>query len=347
MNQPSVTSTDLQPNQPGQSGSSHPFSVLTPDNLLDAVEAQGFACDGRVFALNSYENRVYQIGLEGAEPVIAKFYRPQRWSDEQILEEHEFCYELAAADFPVVVPMQQAEQSLFHVEISEAEQQQPFRFALFERRGGRAPELSDAEHLRTLGRYLGRLHAVGQQREFQHRPAVDLASYGYDAVDYISDYSIPPKLEEAWLTLTEDLLDMIADRFELLPDVSYLRAHADCHIGNILWRDDKPNFVDFDDARSAPAIQDLWMLTSGEQASQSEQLDTILSGYELFCHFDRREQILIEPLRTLRMLHHAAWLAKRWDDPAFPLAFPWFNTDAYWQGQILSLREQLAILQEG
>ena len=317
----------------------HPYDQLTPNRVLDAVERLGHHCDARILPLNSYENRVYQVGIEQAEPLIAKFYRPQRWSDRQILEEHAFSAELAALDIPVVPPLANGGgETLFcHCD---------FRFALFPRRGGRAPELDNPDNLEILGRYLGRIHAAGKTAPFRHRPTIDVQSYAVDSFQLLrgSDF-VPMELATAYRTLAEDL---IARLQALFGGVNYnsIRLHGDCHPGNILWRDQLPHFVDFDDCRNGPAIQDLWMLLSGDRRQQTGQLDALLRGYRQFCDFDPAELPLIEGLRTLRIMHYAAWLARRWHDPAFPQAFPWFNTARYWGEHILELREQMAALQE-
>ncbi|KDE40175.1 MAG: serine/threonine protein kinase [Nitrincola lacisaponensis] len=318
----------------------HPFEALTPDFILDAIEAQGFLSDGRILALNSYENRVYQVGIEDSVPLIAKFYRPGRWSDAQILEEHQFCYELEAQELSVVTPLRNTEgESLLHY--------QDFRLALFPRRGGRAPDLDNPDHLYQLGYTLGRMHLVGAAHPFVERPVLDLASFGYNSIELIARDFIPASLREAYLSLTRDLMLKVEAAFSLFDDLRYIRVHGDCHGGNLLWRDDVAHFVDFDDSRMAPAVQDLWMLLSESERSQRElQLAEVLAGYQEFADFDPRELHLVEPLRTLRMLHYSAWLARRWQDPAFPLSFPWFNTERYWGEHILQLREQLSALDE-
>lgn len=317
----------------------HPFDALTPDFVMDAVESLGFTCDCRVMALNSYENRVYQVGIEDDAPLIVKFYRPQRWSDVQIGEEHAFCFELAEHELPVVAPWRDpAGDSLFHFG--------PFSFALFPRRGGHAPEFDNLDNLFILGRLLGRIHAIGAGRNFLHRPAIDLAHYGRESVELLSERFVPTEYRESWQALTEQLLQSLEQALAEGGQCRWIRVHGDCHSGNMLWRDGAPHFVDFDDARSAPAVQDLWMLLSGDRVRQQQQLGKLLEGYHQFCDFDLRELRLIEPLRTLRMLYHSAWLARRWDDPAFPRAFPWFNSMRFWGEQIVSLREQLAALQE-
>lgn len=319
--------------------SSHPYSVLTPERMLDAVEAQGYRCDGRITALNSYENRVFQLGIEDELPLIAKFYRPARWSYDQILEEHAFCAELTSTEWPVVAP-------LVGPNGQSAHRDGEFVFALFNRFGGHAPELDNLDTIEVLGRSLGRLHAVGALSPFQHRPTINIEDYGVASREVLlSNDNLPPFLRESYDTLTRDILKIIDARFR---DCQYtpIRIHADCHIGNILWRDDRAVFVDFDDCRMGPAVQDLWMLLSGDRQEQTEQLDALLEGYEMFHEFDDRELSLIESLRTLRMMHYAAWIARRWSDPAFPTAFSWFNTERYWAEHILALREQFAILHE-
>lgn len=319
--------------------SRHPFDSLTPAFIMDAVESQGFRCDCRTLALNSYENRVYQVGIEESLPLIAKFYRPGRWSDDQILEEHGFCLELAELELPVVAPLiNAAGESMFRHE--------GFRFALYPRQGGHAPEFDNLDNLEILGRMLGRIHRIGAVRPFGHRPTLDLESFGRAGVALILERFIPGEYRESYGAVTGMLLESIEAVLEEVGPVRYLRAHGDCHSGNILWRDNAPHFVDFDDARMAPAVQDLWMMLSGERPRQSAQLEALLEGYTEFCDFDPRELRLIEALRALRMLHYSAWLAARWEDPIFPRTFPWFNTVNYWGEQILALREQLAALQE-
>ena len=317
----------------------HPFAVLTPDFLLAAVEAQGFTCDGRLAALNSYENRVYQVGIEDGEPLIAKFYRPRRWSDAQIAEEHEFCVELAALELPVVAPLPAADGATLH-------HYQGLRFALFPRRGGRAPELDCPDTLVTLGRTLARIHAAGAVRPFRHRERLDAHSRGHDSIELIAADFIPDGLRAAYASVAREVLARVEAAFAALPDIAWIRSHGDCHPGNLLWRDTAPHFVDFDDAVMAPAVQDLWMLLSGERAQAELQLAELMAGYQEFHDFDPRELRLIEPLRALRIIHYAAWLARRVDDPAFLQAFPWFNTERYWGEHILALREQLAALAE-
>ncbi|MBJ6748836.1 serine/threonine protein kinase [Geomonas anaerohicana] len=317
----------------------HPFHTLTPNFIMDAVESQGYRCDCRTSALNSYENRVYQVGIEEEKPLIAKFYRPGRWSDEQIIEEHRFCLELAEHELSVVPPIVNASgASLFHYH--------GFRFALYPRQGGHAPEFDNDDNLLILGRMLGRIHSIGAVRPFEHRPTLDSRDFGHDSVALIRERFIPQEYRESYEAVTSQLLQVVDDAFASVPQVHYIRAHGDCHAGNILWRDDAPHFVDFDDARMAPAVQDLWMMLSGDRPRQLAQLAQLIKGYEEFCDFNPAELRLVEALRALRMLHYSAWLARRWDDPAFPTAFPWFNTVRYWGEHILQLREQVAALDE-
>jgi Ser/Thr protein kinase RdoA (MazF antagonist) len=322
-----------------------PFAGLNPHLILDAVESVGLRPDGRLTALNSYENRVYQIGLERGEPsaptsVVAKFYRPARWSDEAILEEQAFTAELAAREIPVVSALRLGEGTTLH-------RYGGFRFAVFPTRGGRAPELEDPATLEWIGRFIGRIHAVGGTADFSVRPELNLETFGTEPADYLrSSGLVPADLVPAYESVVAQALDGARRCYERAGDVRRLRLHGDCHAGNILWTDDGPHFVDFDDCRMGPAIQDLWMLLAGEREDRGRQLADVLAGYEVFCEFDARELYLEEALRTLRLIHYSAWLAKRWEDPAFPAAFPWFNTQRYWQDRILELREQIARMDE-
>jgi len=317
----------------------HPYSVLTPDLVLDAIESLGVLPDGRQLALNSYENRVYQVGMEDSPPLIAKFYRPERWSDEAILEEHSFVAELAEAEIPVVTPLSFDNKTLHHFG--------GFAFALFPRQGGRAPELGNSDTLKWLGRFIGRIHALGKTKPFAHRPSLTPESFGIESRDWLLSHDfIPPELMASWKSTVDMALEGVARCYERAGKLPLIRLHGDCHMGNVLWTDAGPHFVDFDDSRQGPAIQDLWMLLSGEREEMQLQLNNVLGGYRTFCDFNLRELHLLEPLRTLRLLHFSGWLARRWDDPAFPAAFPWFNTQRYWQDRILELREQIALMDE-
>jgi len=315
-----------------------PYYRLDPDTIIQSIESTGLLCDGHLLALNSYENRVYQIGIENAEPLISKFYRPARWTDEQILEEHAFALEIAGAEIPLIPPLEINGRTLHEHE--------GFRFALFERRGGRGPELDRKDTRVWLGRFLGRIHAVGACRPFNVRPELTIESFGHDAIKTLDEGEwVPAHLETAFFSLARDLMVSVEASFERAGDFDIIRLHGDCHPGNILWRDG-PFFVDLDDCRSGPAVQDLWMLLSGETHEMAGQMQDVLDGYTQFHDFNLRELQLIEALRTLRMLHHAAWLAKRWQDPAFPIAFPWFGEPRYWEDLVLGLREQLGRMQE-
>ncbi|MGK2953402.1 MAG: serine/threonine protein kinase [Thiobacillus sp.] len=319
--------------------SSHPYSALTPDCALDALDSTGLKADGRLLALNSYENRVYQMGVEDTGPVVVKFYRPERWSDAAILEEHAYTAELAAREIPVVAP-QELNGTTLHTHAG-------FRFAVYPKQGGRTPEFDRADTLQRMGRFLGRIHAVGAQQDFVHRPTLDIETFGYASRDFLcSGNWLSPDLIAAWDSVVDHALTSVAYCYERAGQVRAIRLHGDCHTGNVLWTDDGPHFVDFDDSRMGPAVQDLWMLLSGERDEQQAQMTEILTGYEDFMEFDPRELHLVEALRTLRLIHYAAWLARRWDDPAFPAAFPWFNTQQYWQARILELREQIALMDE-
>jgi Ser/Thr protein kinase RdoA (MazF antagonist) len=306
---------------------------------MDAIESQGFPCDCRVFALNSYENRVYQVGIEDAQPLIAKFYRPDRWSVEQIQEEHDFCFELVEHELPIVAPVKDAHGKSLR-------QFDQFHFALYPRQGGHAPEFDNLDNLKILGRLLGRIHAAGAVKPFTHRPTLDRESFGTNSVRLIEESFIPDEYRASYVAVTGQLLEAIDKILDAVGEVRIIRTHGDCHAGNILWRDNAPHFVDFDDARMAPAVQDFWMMFSGERPRQLAQLDSLLEGYREFNDFDAKELLLIESLRTLRMLHYSAWLARRWQDPLFPHTFFWFNTTRYWGEHILELREQLAALSE-
>jgi Ser/Thr protein kinase RdoA (MazF antagonist) len=313
-----------------------PYATLGPDIILNAVESLGFQCSGSLSALNSYENRVYQIGIEEASPLIAKFYRPLRWSNEAIIEEHQFAQELAALEIPVIAPLEIQGKTLHEFE--------GFRFALFPRKGGRALEVDNMTQLEQMGRFIGRMHAVGCCKSFQHRIRIDAETYGYQPYRYLLENNfIPEHIRQNFSTTTESALTMINDQFKQT-DFPYIRLHGDCHAGNILWNDQTLHIVDLDDCLMGPAVQDIWMMLSGSEQDTKLQLKHILDGYYEFHEFNMRELHLVEALRTLRMIHYAGWLARRWEDPAFPANFPWFNTPHYWETQLNNLREQVAIL---
>ena len=314
------------------------FKRLSPDLILDAIDDLGYQTDARILELNSYENRVFQIGIESAEPVIAKFYRSNRWTTDMIIEEHQFAAALADNDLSVVPPIDRAGQSLFEFK--------DYRFALFKKRGGRAPAVDNLDCLGSLGRHIALIHNVGGATDFQFRPNLSTQEFGHDARATLLDLNfLPDGLRPAYESVSTEVLRLVDLQFI---DGTYdrLRLHGDCHMGNVLWREDTPHFVDFDDARGGPAIQDLWMLLSGDRQSQLGQLKAILKGYQDFRDFDFRELRLIEPLRTLRLMHQSAWIARRWEEPAFQRAFPFFDTERYWSNHILELREQCGALVE-
>lgn len=317
---------------------SHPYDSLSPDAVITAVESLGLLCDLRILPLNSYENRVYQVGLDEAEPVIVKFYRPNRWSRDAILEEHIFLHELQEAEIPVIAPLTIAGTSLH--------QFNEFFFTLFPRKGGSAPDPGNLDYLFRMGRLLGRLHAVGQKQVFKSRPAITIESFAIEPSTKLLELNfIPSDLVNRYTTALEHIVSISRQLFAYVKPLNTIRAHGDCHGGNILCtRDDALFVVDFDDSRMAPAVQDIWMLLCGDPHEQRQQLDEVLAGYEEFHDFNYSELKLIEPLRALRMIHYAHWLASRWDDPAFPRAFVWFNTPAYWQQHVSSLEQQVFAL---
>lgn len=316
------------------------FRALHPDDVLNAMEALGFRVDGRLLALNSYENRVYQVGIDDGEPVIAKFYRPERWSDAAIIEEHDFASALAARDLPVVPPLL--------LDGATLHRHGPFRVSVSEQKPGRPPELDNEDLLEQVGRLVARIHAYGEIDDFEYRPTLDIQSFGEDSADFLLESGFLP--EELWVVyegLAEHLLDAVEDCFDRAGSTRSIRLHGDLHPSNVLARDDVLHIIDLDDARMGPSVQDLWMFLSGDRGEQVPQLDALLDGYTQFRPFDARELHLVEGLRTLRIMHYAAWLARRWADPAFKSAFPWFESRRYWDDHILALKEQLALMQEG
>ncbi len=327
------------------------YSDLDPQQVLESLDAVGLRGDGRVLQLNSYENRVFQVFLEDGRAIVAKFYRPGRWSDAQIVEEHGFALELAEAEVPVVPPLVlQIDDAARGVELrgnppTLAVRQTAnavHRYTAALRCAGREPELEDPAALRQLGRFIGRLHAVGKRRPFEHRHHLNARADGRRSLQLLLDGGFVPDTElPAWRAACQHALTAVEAAFDAAAPLATLRLHGDCHLGNVLWRDGAPHVVDLDDAVQGPAVQDLWMLVSGDHATMARQLDTMLDGYEQFCEFDDSERKLIEPLRTLRMLRHSAWLGERWTDPTFPLNFPFFGTAAYWSQQTAQLREQV------
>jgi Ser/Thr protein kinase RdoA (MazF antagonist) len=322
-----------------RNGTSLAYQELQPQDFLDALENLGFRCNGRLLALNSYENRVYQVGIDDSDAIVAKFYRPNRWSDDAILEEHAFASELDAREIPVVAPLEVSGSTLQKVS--------GFRVAVYPSRGGRAPDLDNYELLEQLGRFVARIHLVGETAAFRHRPGIDLDSYALVSRDYlIENEFIPAELRPAYDSVTDLVVDGIEACFDRAGNIELLRLHGDFHPGNVLVSGDMLHIVDFDDTRSGPAIQDLWMFLSGDREEQLPQLSALLEGYESFRRFDARELHLVEALRSLRIMHYAAWLARRWDDPAFKQAFPWFDSHRYWEEHVLALREQVSLMQE-
>ena len=334
-----------------------PYAGLGPDIVLDALDAVGLRGDGRLIQLNSYENRVFQVFLEDGRVIVSKFYRPGRWSDAQILEEHAFANELAEREIPVaeVWPLSIDMASRLANQVSLigttlARLDTPlgaYRFSVSARLAGRAPELEDAGTLEWLGRFIGRMHAVGALEPFEFRETLNAQTFGINERDWLlSQRLIPPDAEAAWTQVTQEALAAVANAFNRGEPPRQIRLHGDCHLGNVLWTNDGPHFVDLDDAVTGPATQDLWMLLSGDRGSMTRQLAAVLDGYEQFMDFDWRELRLVEPLRTLRIIRHSAWIARRWSDPAFPIAFPWFESPKYWAEQTTRLRQQVEAMSQ-
>ncbi|HZO23479.1 MAG TPA: serine/threonine protein kinase [Steroidobacteraceae bacterium] len=315
-----------------------PFTGLTPEAVLDAASSVGLEVDGRLFALNSYENRVYQVGRPGGMLVL-KFYRPSRWSDAQIEEEHEFTEQLAAAELPVAAPVRIEGHTLFKY--------QQFRFAAFPWMAGRAPELDAPEARQIFGRTLGRMHQIGALQPFRARPRIGVQRLGWEAREQVlASELLPDYLHERYASVSGALLERVEQVFQDTGNVRDIRIHGDCHMGNLLWNERGPVLVDLDDCAMGPRVQDLWMMLSGSRPEQQRQWAELLEGYQQFADFDFREVRLIEPLRALRMLHHAAWVTHRWLDPAFPRAFPWLGEARYWEGYLRDLLEQVEAVED-
>ena len=313
------------------------YSLLSPDFMLDAIESIGIHVDSGLLELNSYENRVFQFLDENRQRFVVKFYRPARWSDEQIQEEHDFSLQLKSADIDVVAPLQFDGCSLFIY--------QGYRFAIFPSAGGRPIEVDNLDALESVGRNLGRVHQLASQQSFLHRPTVSVVEFVQTPKQILQQNNfVPVHLETSFFDVYDLLSKEIALQYKP-DDKQLIRLHGDLHAGNILWRD-KVTLLDFDDCRQGPAVQDVWMMLHGERHEQLLQLEVMLEGYEEFCSFDTKQLTLIEPLRAMRMMHYMGWIAKRWQDPAFSRHFAWFTDEQYWQQQVTVLQEQIDNMQK-
>jgi len=311
------------------------FQALSPDLILDALESVGLIAESGLTALNSYENRVYQFLGDDKKRYVVKFYRPERWTEEQILEEHDFSKDLLEAEVPAVAPLDIQGRTLHS--------HQGYLFTVFPSVGGRQYEIDNLDQLEWVGRFLGRIHQVGSERLFTARPTIGLDEYLTQPRIILENSAlIPARQRAAFLTVTDNLISTIGQFWH--DDWQPLRLHGDCHPGNILWRDG-PLFVDLDDARNGPAVQDLWMLLHGDHSEQRLQLDILLEAYGEFADFDTKQLSLIEPLRAMRMVYYLAWVARRWEDPAFPKSFPWMKDEDFWLGQSAAFNEQIKKLQ--
>jgi Ser/Thr protein kinase RdoA (MazF antagonist) len=314
------------------------FHALTPDRVLAAVEASGHATTGLCWALNSYENRVYEVELADGTRVVAKFYRPGRWSGEQIQEEHAFLLELAAAEIPVPPLRRFADGSTLR-------RIDGIWYALWERCGGRAPDELDDSLAERLGMLVARVHEVGARRPLLHRPKIDAQRYVFRQLSWLERRrTLPPALAERYVAAATAIAAAYQER---LADVSLQRVHGDLHLGNVLLRDGVLRLLDFDDMATAPPVQDVWLATPGRDDEGRRRRDRFLEGYERFRSFDARTLRLVEPLRGLRLVRYAGWLARRWDDPAFRRGWPHFGTEAYWRDETETLEQQWRLVAAG
>lgn len=325
------------------------FFEITPERVLEAVESGGFQCTGRCMQLSSYENRVYDVELELEDAPkqgpfnrrIVKFYRPGRWTREQILEEHEFLADLRAAEIPAIAPIAFADG-----ETLKLTPQGGIWYALFPKVGGRAPDELTDDQLRRIGMLLARIHNVGAAKAAPHRIELNPSTYGLQNLEYLLSNWIPMDFRAKYEAAVRDICSIVEPWFKELSLKQIHRVHGDCHLGNLLWNQEGPFFLDFDDMVRAPAAQDIWLLTPGRDQETKYARESLLEGYTEFRAFDRSTLRLIEPLRALRFVHYTAWVARRWEDPAFPAAFPEFGSHHYWADETQDLEEQLRLIRE-